>query len=413
MAYFFVNDGALMLRGMTGWVLGAMLLGIAVGLVLHAEVTDPATLKAVTSALGLLATIFLRAIRMILAPLVFSTLLMGVGRIRETATVGRIALRAMVWFVIASVVATLVAVAAAQILRPGVGLALTATSTVSSTTPLTLAGFITHLVPVSIVQAMADNEILQIVVFALVAGVAVSQMGSRAEPILNLAESVSHLMLKMTSYVMVLAPVAVFAAVAVALAEQGVDILWRYGAYIGGFYAALVAMGVLLLASGVVTLGRARLKTVMAAIRQPALIAFTTASSEAVYPSLLAKLEGIGVPNRIVALVLPLGYSFNLVGSMCYCAWAVMFLLQAYGIALPGWTLAQLLFLLFVMSKGIAGVPRAGILVVTAAAPYFHIPEAGILLILGVDHFVDMGRTATNAVANALATATVARWEKQ
>ena len=403
-----------MLRGMTGWVLGAMLLGIAVGLVLHAEIPDPATLKAIDDGLGLLATIFLRAIRMILAPLVFSTLLTGVGRIRETATVGRIALRAMAWFVIASIAAILVALAVVELLHPGAGMTLAAASGAApSVAPLTLAGFIGHLVPTSIIQAMADNEILQIVVFALVAGVALSQMGAKGEPILHLAEAVSQLMLKMTGYVMYLAPVAVFAAVAVALAEQGVGILLHYGAYIGGFYVALAAVWVLLAASGVVTLGAQRLKALMIAIRQPALIAFTTASSEAVYPSLLARLEDSGVPNRIAALVLPLGYSFNLVGSMCYCTWAVMFLLQAYGIVLPGWTLAQLLFLLFVMSKGIAGVPRAGILVVTAAAPYFHIPEAGILLILGVDHFVDMGRTATNAVANGIAAASVARWEKQ
>ena len=403
-----------MLRGMTGWVLGAMLLGIAVGLVLHAEIPDPATLKSIDSGLGLLATVFLRAIRMIIAPLVFSTLLTGVGRIRETAIVGRIALRAMIWFVIASVAAILVALAVAQVLRPGAGMTLAAAAgTVPSAVPLTLAGFIGHLVPTSIVQAMADNEILQIVIFALVAGVAVSQMGAKGEPILHLAEAVSQLMLKMTGYVMYLAPVAVFAAVAIALAEQGVDILIHYGTYIGGFYVALAVVWVLLAASGVVTIGAARLKALMIAIRQPTLIAFTTASSEAVYPSLLAKLEDSGVPNRIAALVLPLGYSFNLVGSMCYCTWASLFLVQAYGVPLGGWALAQMLFMLFILSKGIAGVPRAGILIVAAVAPYFHIPEAGIVLILGVDHFVDMGRTATNAVANGIAAASVAQWEKQ
>ncbi len=401
-----------MLRGMTGWVLGAMLLGIAVGLVLHAAVPDKAALSAITSSLSLLATIFLRAIRMILAPLVFSTLLTGVGRIRESATVGRIALRAMIWFVVASVAAILVALAVVAILHPGAGMTLTAAAGgAPAVAPLTLAGFIGHLVPTSVVQAMAENEILQIVIFALVAGVALGQMGEKGEPMLRLAEAVSHLMLKMTGYVMVLAPLAVFAAVAVALAEQGVEILARYGAYVGGFYVVLGLIWLLLMTAGAAILGAKRLKQIMTAIRQPALIAFTTASSEAVYPSLLAKLEENGVPNRVAALVLPLGYSFNLVGSMCYCTWAVMFLLQAYGIAIPGWTLAQLLFLLFVLSKGIAGVPRAGILVVTAAAPYFHIPEAGILLILGVDHFVDMGRTATNAVANGLAAASVAKWE--
>ena len=400
------------MRGMTLWVLAAMLLGVATGLALHAAITDPATLTTVINGLGLLATIFLRAIRMIIAPLVFSTLLTGVGRIRDTATVGRIALQAMVWFVIASVAAILVALAAAEILSPGAGMHMTAAAgTAISTAPLTLSGFVSHLVPTSIIDAMASNEILQIVVFALVAGVAIARMGEKGEPLLALAEGVSQLMLKMTGYVMLLAPLAVFAAVAVALAQQGVDIIFHYASYVGGFYVALAGMWLLLLAAGGAVLGGRTLKQLLTAIRQPALIAFTTASSEAVYPSLLARLEEFGVPNRIASLVLPLGYSFNLVGSMCYCTWAALFVAQAYDVPLGGWALAQMLFMLFILSKGIAGVPRAGILIVAAVMPYFHIPEAGIVLILGVDHFLDMGRTGTNAVANALASASVAKWQ--
>jgi Na+/H+-dicarboxylate symporter len=401
-----------MLRGMTLWVLVAMLLGVVFGLVCHALIADKAALDAITSGLGLLATIFLRAIRMIIAPLVFSTLLVGVGRIKDSATVGRIALQAMIWFVVASVAAILVALAAVELLQPGRGMDMAAVAgSGPATAPLTLAGFVGHLVPVSIVEAMANNEILQIVVFALVAGVAVAHLGAKGEPILHLAEAVSQLMLKMTSYVMYLAPIAVFAAVAVALTEQGYEIILRYAGYVGGFYVALAGMWALLMAAGFVILGGKRLKLIMTAIRQPALIAFTTASSEAVYPSLLAQLEANGVPNRIASLVLPLGYSFNLVGSMCYCTWAALFLIQAYDVPLTGFMLVQLLFMLFILSKGIAGVPRAGILIVAAVLPYFHIPEAGIVLILGVDHFVDMGRTATNAVANGLAAASVAKWE--
>lgn len=331
--------GPSMLRGMTMWVLVAMLLGIAAGLALHTAIADPRTLATVTSGLGLLATIFLRAIRMIIAPLVFSTLLAGVGRIRETATVGRIAAQALAWFIVASVAAILVALAAVMLLQPGAGLHLrdAVAGAKTGTAPLTLAGFIGHLVPVSIVDAMANNEILQIVVFALVAGVAVAQMGPKGEPILHLAEAVSQLMLKMTGYVMYLAPIAVFAAVAVALAEQGVDIIARYAGYVGGFYVALLGIWALLIGAGGTILGWPRFKQVMIAIRQPAVIAFSTASSEAVYPSLLAQLESNGVPNRIAALVLPLGYSFNLVGSMCYCTWASLFLVQVYDVPLSGW----------------------------------------------------------------------------
>jgi len=236
-------------------------------------------------------------------------------------------------------------------------------------------------------------------------------MGEKGEVLLALAEAVSQLMLKMTGYVMLLAPAAVFAAVAVALAQQGVGIIVHYASYVGGFYVVLAGMWLLMMAAGAASLGGARLKRLLIAIRQPSLIAFTTASSEAVYPSLLAGLEGFGVPNRIAALVLPLGYSFNLVGSMCYCTWAALFVAQAYDVPLGGWQVAQMLFMLFILSKGIAGVPRAGILIVAAVMPYFHIPEAGIVLILGVDHFLDMGRTGTNAVANGLAAASVARWQ--
>lgn len=403
-----------MLRGMTVWVLGALVAGVVVGLALHAAVPDKAALTAITDALGLLATIFLRAIRMIIAPLVLATLVSGVGHIHEAGTVGRIALEAMIWFVVASVAAILVALGAVTLLAPGAGMHLmAAVGGAPSAQGLTLGGFVEHLVPTSIIQAMANNEVLQIVVFALVAGVAVARLGPRGAPILHLAEAVSQLMLTMTGYVMLLAPLAVFAAVAVALAQQGVEIIARYAAYVGGFYVALAGMWLLLMAAGAAMLGVPRLKQLMIAIRSPALIAFTTASSEAVYPSLLARLEGIGVPNRIAALVLPLGYSFNLVGSMCYCTWAALFLAQAYDVPLGGAALAQMLFMLFILSKGIAGVPRAGILIVAAVLPYFHIPEAGIVLILGVDHFVDMGRTATNAVANGLAAASVAKWEQE
>lgn len=401
-----------MLRGMTMWVLAALAAGIVVGLALHAAIADKAMLASVTGVLGLLPVIFLRAIRMIIAPLVLATLVAGVGHVSEAGTVGRIALKAMMWFLAASLAGLLVALGAVLLLRPGGGMHLAAAAAVQpSASGLTLPVFMTHLVPNSIVEAMANNELLQIVVFALLAGIAVAQLGSKAAPILHLAEAVSQMMLRMTRYVMLLAPLAVFAAVAVALAEQGIGIVLRYTAYVGGFYVALAILWLILAGAGMALLGGMRLREVARVIRSPVLIAFTTASSEVVYPSLLARLEGIGVPNRIAALVLPLGYSFNLVGSICYCTWATLFLVQAYDVPLGGAAIAQMLFMLFVLSKGVAGVPRAGILVVTAVLPYFHIPEAGIVLILAVDHFVDMGRTATNTLANGLAAASVARWE--
>ena len=403
-----------MLRGMTLWVLAAMLLGAVVGLACHA-LLDKSAIAATVSILGLFSTIFLRAIRMIIAPLVFSTLLVGIGRVRETATVGRIALRAMIWFVLAGLTAILVALVSVEVLGPGRGMHLSeiAVGAVPAATPLTLATFVSHLVPASIVEAMASNEILEIVVFALVAGVAVAHLGTKGEPILSLADSVSHLMLKMTGYVMYIAPVAVFAAVGTVLAQQGTDIILRYAGYVGGFYVALAVLWLVMLAVGFAILRGPQLKQILAAIRQPALVAYTTASSEAAYPALLANLEASGVPNRIASLVLPLGYSFNLIGSMAYCTWAALFLVQAYDTPMTGWAMAQLLFMLFVLSKGIAGVPRAGILTVAAVLPYFHVPEAGVVLILGMDQFMDMGRACTNVAANGIAAASVAQWEKQ
>ena len=405
--------GALQHR-LTSFVLLAMLLGVGFGLACHVAVHDRGALGVITDALGLLTTIFLRAIRMIIAPLVFSTLISGIGRIDESSTIGRIALRAMVWFVLASLVALLVALLAANVLTPGAGMHLRAVgaSVPSVSAPLSAAGFVAHLVPVSIVEALANNEILQIVVFALVAGVAVSRMGTAGEPLMALAEAVSLLMLRITRYVMSLAPLAVFGAVASVLTTKGIGIVADYALYVGGFYVALLAIWLVMLAAGAAILGRAELARLLGMIRQLVLIAFTTASSEAVYPSLLAKLEAYGVPNNVASLVLPLGYSFNLVGSICFCIFAVLFLAQAYDVPLSAAAVAQLLLLVFVMSKGIAGVPRAGILIIAALLPYFHIPDAGVAIILGVDQFLDMGRTATNTVANGLAAASVAKWER-
>jgi Na+/H+-dicarboxylate symporter len=212
-------------------------------------------------------------------------------------------------------------------------------------------------------------------------------------------------------FVMNLAPIAVFAAVALALAQGGVDIIGKYASYVGGFYLALALLWLALMAAGIAVLGAARQKTLMIAIREPALIALATTSSESAYPVLLYRLEQIGVSNRIASFVLPLGYSFNLIGSMCYCTFAALFVAQAYDIALTPGQIAQLLFLIFVASKGIANVPRASLVVVVSLLPYFHLPEAGALLILGVDHFLDMGRTCTNTVATAIAAASVAKWE--
>jgi Na+/H+-dicarboxylate symporter len=404
-----------MRKGLTLLVFLATLLGAGFGLLCHEFIRDSGTMAAVTQGLSLITTIFLRAVKMLVAPLVLATLISGVGRMGNAGDVGRVALKAMTWFITASLVSLAIGLVMVELIAPGAGLHLQAGAASSTgglkASSLTLAAFLTNLVPTSILDAMARNEVLQIVVFALVAGMALSQLGEKGRQLLVITEQLANLVLKMAMLVMTLAPIAVFAAVALALAEGGVEIIGKYAAYVGGFYVALALLWIALMVAGTAALGWTRQKTLMVAIREPALIALATTSSESAYPVLLYKLEQVGISNRIASFILPLGYSFNLIGSMCYCVFAALFVAQAYDITLTAGQTAQLLFLIFVASKGIANVPRASLVVVVSLMPYFHLPEAGAALILGVDHFMDMGRTCTNTVATAISAASVAKWE--
>jgi len=404
-----------MRKGLTLLVFLATLLGAGFGLACHVLIHDPAQQASLLEALGLITTVFLRAVKMLIAPLVLATLVSGVGRMGDAGDIGRVALKVMSWFITASIASLLLGLFMVEAIAPGVGLHLKAGADAAASglkaPPTSLTLFLTNLVPTSIFDAMARNEVLQIVVFSLLAGVALSQLGEKGRQLLVLTEQLANLVLKMAMFVMNLAPIAVFAAVGSALAQGGVEVIGKYASYVGGFYLTLALLWAGLMLVGMAILGTAQQKTLMKAIREPALIALATTSSESAYPVLLYKLEQIGVSNRIASFVLPLGYSFNLIGSMCYCTFAALFVAQAYDIALSPGQIAQLLFLVFVASKGIANVPRASLVVVVSLLPYFHLPEAGALLILGVDHFMDMGRTCTNTVATAIAAASVAKWE--
>ncbi|HUE62861.1 MAG TPA: dicarboxylate/amino acid:cation symporter [Rhizomicrobium sp.] len=404
-----------MRKGLTLLVFLATLLGVLFGLACHAFIHDPARLDSLFQALGLITTIFLRAVKMLIAPLVLATLVSGVGRMGDASDIGRIALKVMSWFIAASLVSLLLGLIMVETIAPGAGLHLKtgADAAASGLTapPTSFGTFLANLVPTSIFDAMARNEVLQIVVFSLIAGVALTRLGEKGRQLLAITEQLANLVLQMAMFVMNLAPIAVFAAVASALAQGGIEVIGKYASYVGGFYLALALLWAMLMVAGAAVLGIAQQKTLMKAIREPALIALATTSSESAYPVLLYKLEQIGVSNRIASFVLPLGYSFNLIGSMCYCTFAALFVAQAYDISLSSLQIAQLLFLVFVASKGIANVPRASLVVVVSLLPYFHLPEAGALLILGVDHFMDMGRTCTNTVATAIAAASVAKWE--
>ena len=401
---------------LTRYILIALVMGLITGYAINRLAASPEQAKDIAGYLGIVTDVFLRLIKMIIAPLVLSTLIVGIAHMGSGGAVGRTFVRTLAWFITASVVSLSLGILMVNLLAPGVGVGLVlpaadAASGVTKTA-FNLKEFVSHIVPKSIIEAMATNEILQIVVFSLFAGVGLISIGDAGKPITRGLDALMKLMLRITGYVMNVAPYAVFAAVASAIAVEGLGILITFGKFIGGFYLALAMLWAVLLGAGATVIGASATRRLIRDIREPFLITFATASSEAAYPKLLEALERFGVPNRIASFVLPLGYSFNLDGSMMYCAFASIFIAQAYGIDLSLGQEIAMLGLLMITSKGIAGVPRASLVVIAATLPYFGIPEAGLLLILAVDHFLDMGRSATNVIGNAVATAVIAKWDK-
>ncbi|MDB5479841.1 MAG: Proton/sodium-glutamate symport protein [Caulobacteraceae bacterium] len=398
------------------FVVAAMIGGILAGLVLNRTITDPAQLRQVADGLSIVTDIFLRLIRMIIAPLVFSTLVVGIAHMEDSAAIGRVGLKTLGWFVCASLVSLTIGLVMVHLLQPGTGLHLTTPAATAaagiSAQPLTLKDFVTHVFPTSIVKAMADNEILQIVVFSVFVGTAISAVEGRAPAVMALAEQAAQIMLKVTGYVMLFAPLAIFAALASTVATQGVGVLVGYARFVGGFYLSLALLWSLLIAVCYLAVGR-RVWRLVGLMRDPALLAFSTASSEAAYPRILEGLQVFGVSRRLASFVLPLGYSFNLDGSMMYCTFATLFIAQAYHVPMNLGQQVIMLLVLMVTSKGMAGVPRASLVVIAATLSTFHLPEAGLLLVLAVDHLLDMGRSATNVVGNSVAATVIAAWEHE
>lgn len=398
---------------LTAYILAGMVLGVLTGYVANLWVGgDEALAKDVAGYFHLLADIFLHLIKMIIAPLVFSTLVAGIAHMGDSAALGRIGGRALAWFVIASLISLTLGLIFVNFFAPGEGLNLVRSGADAgvSTEALNFRDFILHVFPTSMIGAMAENSILQIVVFSLFVGVALTAIGEKGKPIIAVVESLVELMLQVTGYVMRVAPFAVFGALASSVTLQGLGILLTFGQLIGEFYLALGALWLLLFAAGAIFLGK-RMFTLVRYVREPILIAFSTASSEAAYPKMLEQLDRFGVPRRIYSFVLPLGYSFNLDGSMMYATFATIFIAQAYGIDLPIATQITILLVLMVTSKGIAAVPRASLVVVAATLGQFDLPVEGVAFILAVDHFMDMGRTATNVFGNAIATSVITKWE--
>jgi Na+/H+-dicarboxylate symporter len=399
---------------MTTYILVAMVLGITVGGVIHWQIAEPATQKLLAGYISIGSMIFLRLIKMIIGPLVFSTLVVGIGHMSDTGTVGRVGGKAMLWFVTASLVSLSLGLVLVNLFEPGVGVHKVASGVSSGIDAhaMTLDGFIKHVFPDSAVRPMVDNEILQIVVFSIFFGVACAAIGARSKVVLDGIEGLSHVILRVTGYVMLLAPLAVFCAMAATISTNGLGILLAYARFMGQFYFGLVVLWVILIVAGFLILGPS-VKRLIKLVQEPFLLAFSTASSEAAYPKMLEQLAKFPISRKISSFVLPLGYSFNLDGTMMYCTFASVFIAQAYDINLGLGTQIAMLLTLMLTSKGVAGVPRASLVVIAATLSQFKLPEEGLLLILGIDTFLDMGRSATNVIGNSLATAVVAKWEGQ
>lgn len=401
------------------YILLAMISGVLIGWLCHSTLNTTQATE-VASYFKIVTDVFLRLIKMIIAPLVFATIVSGLISMGKSSSLGSITLKAMTWFISASLISLLLGMGLANFFQPGSGMNLSipteAVDIGVSAANLSLQTFITHIFPRSFAEAMANNEILQILIFSIFFGSALAyvhhQMEGKGSIIARIIDELCRIMFRITDYVMAFAPIAVFAAIASAITVQGPKLLLDYSIFIGQFYVGLLILWTILIAFGYLFLKNDVFK-LMKLVREPTMLAFATASSESAYPKTMEALHKFGVPKRITGFVLPMGYSFNLDGSMMYMAFAVLFIAQAYNIDLSFSQQALILLTLMITSKGIAGVSRASIVVIASTLAMFKLPEAGILLILAVDQFLDMGRTATNVIGNSIATAVIARTEGQ
>jgi Na+/H+-dicarboxylate symporter len=405
-------------RNLTTQIIIAMVLGAILGVSIF-HYTDMATAKSFSSTIKILATIFIRLVQMLIAPLVFTTLVVGIAKLGDVKSVGRIGGKALAWFFTASFISLCIGMLWVNVLKPGVGLNLSDVDVKSvnevteKTHSFSAQNFVEHIFPKSIFEAMAANEILQIVIFSIFFGLAAASIGENSKPVVNALDKTSHIILKMVGYVMKFAPIGVFGAIAGVFAVRDLsELIITYTKFFGSFLVGISSLWLVLLLIGFLFL-KGRIFTLLKRIVSPLIIAFGTTSSEAVFPKLTEELERFGIKDKIVSFMLPLGYSFNLDGSMMYMTFASIFIAQAYGVPLDFGTQMSMLLVLMLTSKGIAGVPRASLVVVAATCGMFNIPIEGIALILPIDHFCDMFRSATNVLGNSIATSVVGQWEKE
>ena len=399
------------------FIIVALVIGVIMGEVVHTQY--PENSAGFAKNIKLLGTIFIRLVQMIIAPLVFTTLVVGIAKMSDIKMIGRVGTKAMLWFITASLVSLMIGLVFVNWLEPGLVMQLpkpaadAAGDMVTHSQGLSLEQFVTHIIPKSLFEAFATNEVLQIVVFSIMFGVALANMGEEyTKPIVRALDICAHAILKMVGYIMWFAPLGVLGAIAAVVATNGFEIFKVYAIYLRDFFFALAVLWLVLCVVGYMILGN-RLFELLRRIKAPLLIAFSTTSSEAVFPKLVEELERFGCNNRIVSFILPLGYSFNLDGSMMYMTFAAIFIAQIYGIDMTLGQQVIMLLVLMLTSKGIAGVPRASLVIIVATCTMFGIPPEGIALILPIDHFCDMGRSMTNVLGNALATSAVSKWEGQ
>ncbi|HEX9513802.1 MAG TPA: dicarboxylate/amino acid:cation symporter [Puia sp.] len=399
--------------GLTGWIMIAMVTGVVLGLWVHYNCTVQQK-DSFSGGISVFTDIFLRLIKMIIAPLVFSTLVVGIAKLGDVKAVGRIGGKTLLWFMGASLLSLLLGLIIMNSLALGAELNLPLPPASASTgldqSTISFKGFVTHVFPRSIFEAMAGNEILQIVVFAVFFGIATASIGEQGKVVIKGLDAVAHVVLRVTGYVMYFAPVAAFAAIASVLAVKGPELLVTYGKFIISFYLSILGLWLILLLIASIFVGR-RVIGLAISVKDMILLAFSTASSEAAFPRLIQELENFGCPPKIVSFVLPLGYSFNLDGSMLYMTFASLFIAQAYGVQLTLGQEISMLLVLMLTSKGIAGVPRAALVVIAGTLSLYNIPQQGLLLLLGIDQILDMARSATNVLGNSIAAVVVSKWE--
>jgi Na+/H+-dicarboxylate symporter len=398
---------------LTLYIFIALILGIISGWLCNIYATSPFVIGFVDY-VPLMSDIFLNLVKMIIAPLVFSTLVVGVAKLGDISAVGRIGGKTLLWFLSATFVSLFLGMILVNLFQPGKMMDLTLPPENATTglehTALSVKEFVKHVFPKSIIDAMAKNEILQIIVFALFFGIGAAAVGPKADGVIKAIDSLSYIMLKVTGFVMNFAPFAVYGALTAVIAKQGAGVLVNYGIFIFEFYASLLILWAIILLAGFAVI-RQKIVSLVKHIIDPVILAYTTSSSEAALPQTIHQLEKFGCSNKIVSFVLPLGYSFNLDGSMMYMTFASLFIAQSYGIDLSIEQQITMLLVLMLTSKGIAGVPRASLVVIAGTLSMFNIPEAGLLLLMGIDPILDMGRSATNVVGNSVATAVVSKWE--